>query len=154
MYLNTPCQAAQNIPRFFFVGLVLHWNFLPWLTQDFPSKLTMKKSQLLNIRVQPAGKPWHNNSMEDTATKDYASRLPQDTFVHSPLKATCTKLWQTTSMTIGNDPSSGHRKDLVNWGEPLQALVKSSPRGWPSLQIGCIVTLRGKLIRSVGSRLN
>lgn len=29
--------------------------FLPWLTCDFPSKLTMTKSQLLNIRVQPAG---------------------------------------------------------------------------------------------------
>lgn len=136
MYLNTPCQAAQNISQFF---IILFGSPLTFFTmtntrfslKTYHDKITALKHKSTVRRLSELKQPWHNNSMEDILShKGLRQQITTDTFVHSPWKATCTKLWQTTSMTIGNDPSSGHRKGLANWGEPLRALGKIifSPR--------------------------
>lgn len=127
MYLNSSCQTAQNIPQFFvifsgcpltFFTMTNTWFFL----KTYYDKITALKYKSTARRLSDMKRALAQQQRGGHAQPQRIT--PADAFVSSPLKATCTKLWQTMSMTIGNEPPSGNRKDLANWGEHLRVLGK------------------------------
>lgn len=102
----------------------------------------MTKSQLLNIRVQPAGSELKHALAQQYEGHTQPQRItPTDYHRHIcvlTIKSHTEQSLANNASDNVNDPPSGDRKDLANKGEqPSARWVKpSSPPGWPSLHIG------------------
>ena len=145
MYLNTPCQAAQNTPQFFVILFGSSLTFFTmtntWFSlKTYHDKITALKHKSTAHRLSELKQALEQQKHGGHSHKGLCQQITTGTFVHSTFKATCTKLWQTMLMTTGSDPSSGHRKDVSNWEEPLWALRKiifSSRLDFPANQLNC-----------------
>lgn len=103
----------------------------------------MTKSQLLNIRVQPAGSELkHALAQQQREGHTQPQRItPTDYHRHICALTIKNHTQQSLANNAGDnvhDPPSGHREDVANGGDPLQALgstIFSSRLAFPAHQL-------------------
>lgn len=131
-HLNTPCQAAQNIPQLFVTlfGSPLIFSTITntWFSlKTHHDKITALKhkstARRLWVKACPGTTTQPYSSRTSSATKDYANRLHHRHICVLTIKTHTQQSPANNASDNANDPPSGHREDWpAKESNPLQAL--------------------------------